>query len=339
MAAAPAVGIYMKGYIEIFVSTVSSNRPFSWPFCWRLILGLGLLAYGSTSFATTTYIAVVQGLSGEDYYQSQFQEQVDAIQKASEEVSSSTQVRLFSGDQATGAQLLDWLQVVANDSTAEDRVALFYIGHGSYAEEQYKFNLVGPDLTGEELKASLAEINAELKLLVNTSSSSGALLALFEDQPNTILLLATKSGGERNAPRFGRFFVRSLADEEADLDKNQLVSAKEAFEYAERQTQDFYTSEGLIETEHGVLQGEHANLFSLARLSGKSTAELRPEFSALYDQRDQIDLEIERLRMRRIGMSDQDYMQEFQSLLIRLSLLQAEIDDMEAVDESEADVP
>ena len=285
----------------------------------------------SENLLATTYTAIVQGLAGEDYYQTQFDERVAAIQGASESSSSDAEVELFTGDQATKENLLAWFQRLADQSTDKDRITLFYVGHGSYDGSGYKFNLPGPDLTGVEFKEAMSAVSAELKLIVNTSSSSGALLEAFEDAPNTVLLSATKSGRERNAPRFGRFLVKALADDSADLDKNESISAKEAFDYAQSQTEDFYTSEGLIATEHAVLQGDHANLITIARLSDRSARADNPELAERYSQRDQIDLEIERLRIRRIGMSDEAYRSEFQPLLIRLSLLQAEIDELEGV--------
>eukprot|EP00903_Cladosiphon_okamuranus_P004392 g4390.t1 len=284
------------------------------------------LGLGSNAALAKTLVGLVQGLPGEDYYQRQFDEQAQSILDAAKNLTQETEVAVFQNDTASSEALLAWLGETAASSTAEDRLVLFFIGHGSYDDTGYKFNLPGPDLSGEALKNAVDAIDAELKLIVNTSSSSGALLEVFEEDAETLLITATKTGRERNATRFGRFFVEALADESADLDKNELISAKEAYEFAERATADFYSSEGLIATEHSVLKGEHANLVTLASLSDREPLEQSPELAELYQQREDIDLQIERLRMRRVGMNAEDYQQAFRDLLLRLSLLQAEID-------------
>lgn len=282
------------------------------------------------SLSAKTYIAIVKGLPGEDYYQRVFTEQIEAIEKASQSViRKDDEIKIFVDSRETKQELLDWLKNTAVNITEKDRVALFYIGHGSYNNQLYKFNLPGEDLTGEEIKDAFDNINAELKLLVNTSSSSGALLSLFENDDKTVVITATKSGGQRNATRFGRFIIQAFSEDSADVDKNQQISAKEVFDYAQRQTKDFYQEEGLIATENAVLQGKHSNLFPIASLNDSAAIAGNPQLAALYQQRDQFDLAIQRLRIQRVGMSDQDYRREFQSLMIELSQLQAIIDGME----------
>lgn len=315
MAAAPAMGAYLMSRMQ---------KRFA-----KLVAALGAFSFSGCLLADT-HVLILQGLAGEEYYQRQFDEQIDTIQTAADNLPGTAFVTTLAGEEATRDAATQWFARVAETASDEDRVLFYYIGHGSFDDVGYKFNLPGPDLTDEDLKSLMDQISVELKLVVNTSSSSGALLELFEEDAETILLTATKSGRERNATRFGRFFVEALAEESADLDKNQTISAKEAFQFAERQTQDYYESEGLIATEHAVLQGEHANLMVLASLRNIGNTAPSGALAGLYEQRDQIDLEIDRLRMRRIGMSGDDYRQEFQSLMIRLSMLQAQIDDQEA---------
>ena len=65
---------------------------------------------------------------------------------------------------------------------------------------------------------------------------------------NRLLILATRSGAERHATRFGGYFAAALNDPTADLDKNQLGSATEAFDFAERQVDDYYERNGQLAT-------------------------------------------------------------------------------------------
>ncbi len=50
---------------------------------------------------------------------------------------------------------------------------LILIGHGTYDGVEYKFNLVGPDITAADLAALCDRIAAKRQLIVNTTSASG----------------------------------------------------------------------------------------------------------------------------------------------------------------------
>ena len=81
-----------------------------------------------------------------------------------------------------------------------------------------------------------------------TSSSGGAVNALKQD--NRTVITATKSGTEKNATVFARYWVEALRDPAADIDKNETISALEAFQYAEKKTSQFYTEQKRLATEH-----------------------------------------------------------------------------------------
>ena len=64
---------------------------------------------------------------------------------------SAAHVYTLTGTQATAAQLKETLAAVARDAKAEDDFVLILIGHGSFDGVEYKFNLVGPDVTAGEI--------------------------------------------------------------------------------------------------------------------------------------------------------------------------------------------
>ena len=70
---------------------------------------------------------------------------------------------------------------------------------------------------------------------------------------DTDVITATKSGTEKNAPVFARYWIDSLHDPAADADKNGTVSALEAFTYAQRKTAAYFESEKLLATEHAMI--------------------------------------------------------------------------------------
>ena len=83
-------------------------------------------------------------------------------------------------------------------------------------------------------------------------SSGGSLASL--QRPNRIVICATKAGTEKNATVFARYWVEALRDSAADTDKNDIITALEAFRYAEQKTSKFYESQKRLATEHAVLE-------------------------------------------------------------------------------------
>ena len=122
---------------------------------------------------------------------------------------------------------------LADKAEPADSVAVFLIGHGSFDGERYKFNLPGPDMDDEELAELLAALPARSQLIVNATSASGAVLERWAAD-GRILITATKSGWERNATRFAEHWAAALSSDEADANKNSIVTVAEAFEFAER---------------------------------------------------------------------------------------------------------
>ena len=53
---------------------------------------------------------------------------------------------------------------------------------------------------------------------------------------------------------FTRYWAGALQDAAADTDKNDVISALEAFQYATRKTQEFYTTQKRLATEHALLE-------------------------------------------------------------------------------------
>ena len=81
-----------------------------------------------------------------------------------------------------------------------------------------------------------------------------------------------------------------------------------------------------------------ADQIRLANLVAKSTVLVSDELATMYERRDELDREIDTLRLRRINLSDEEYLQQFQNLMVRLSLLQANIDSESDAVPNETDI-
>jgi hypothetical protein len=181
----------------------------------------------------------------------------------------------------------------------------------------------------------LKKLATERVVFVNTASSSGAFLEPLA-APGRTVVTATKTGGERNDPRFAEYFVEALTTDEADRDRNGRVSVQEAFDYAKQKVQTAYEKEGHILTEHAVLedgsQGKLAATLFLAP-EGARRADIAsvsdPALRALLEQQDALERQVAALRLKKDSMDPAQYDQQLEKLLTDLALKTKEVRDRE----------
>jgi hypothetical protein len=246
----------------------------------------------------------------------------------------------LTGAQATASQLKDTLSAVAREAKAEDDFVLILIGHGSFDGVEYKFNLVGPDLTGGEIAAMCDRIQARRQLVVDTTSASGGGIQTLE-RPGRAVIAATKSGTEKNATVFARYWVEALQDPAADTDKSDSVSAMEAFTYATKKTAAFYDSQKRLATEHAVFddaghgepvreagngQGALMSSFTLLRLGASQQAANDPAKRALLAQKEELEQKIDTLKYQKAAMDPADYKKRLTAALLELAKVQEGLD-------------
>ena len=291
-----------------------------------LALALSLAALASASAAhAELYYVIVGGLGGEPKYQEQFDKEVQQLAVVARRTAGDERVAVLSGEGATRAALTKLLGSLKTKTKATDSLALILVGHGSFDGEQYKLNLPGPDITGDELLKLLTAIPARNQLVVDTTSASGALLDKFVASGRTVIT-ATRSGFERNATRFAEQWAKALADGSADVNKNGVITAQEAFDYASREVADGFSKAGTLATEHPQLKGDGAARFVVARLQS-APLPATPELAALDKQKSSLEDKIEDLRQRRPTMAPDAYLNELQTLLVQLAEVQRKIDE------------
>src|ERR1019366_3630710 len=192
------------------------------------------------------------GLGGEPDYEQRFTGLARDLDKLFKSAAADVHVFTFTGSDATKAHLTETLGQIAREAKPDDEFTLILIGHGSYDGEQYKFNLPGPDISGDELAVLCNRIPAKRQLIVNTTSASGGSIGSLQ-KAGRIVIAATKAGTEKNATVFARYWVEALRDPLADVDKNEALTALEAFQYADRKTASLYESQKRLATEHAVI--------------------------------------------------------------------------------------
>jgi hypothetical protein len=300
-----------------------------------------LFALSVTLHATTFYVTVA-GLGGEPEYEQRFASEAQEMDKLLRSGNPDAKVQTLSGAQATKAQVQSALAGVAKEAKAGDAFVLMLIGHGSFDGVDYKINLPGPDLSAVELAALLDRIPASRQLVVNMTSSSGGSRAALE-KPNRAVITATKSGSEKNATIFARYWVEALRDPAADTDKNETVSALEAFIYAEQKTSQFYDTQKRLATEHPTLEdtgqsdgtrkpspengeGRLASQIAMLHIGATQAAANTPEKKALLAHREELEQQIDTLKYQKAATPPDEYKKQLEALLLELAKTQAELD-------------
>ena len=174
-----------------------------------------------------------------------------------------------------------------------------------------------------------------------TSASGGSIAALQKSK--RVVITATKTGTEKNATVFARYFIEGLRDPAADADKNEAISALEAFRYAEQKTAKFFEDQKRLATEHAVIEdtgkgegvkipsaekgeGIIANRFNLMHLGAVASYVSNPEKLKMLKRKEELEAQIDDLKYRKASMDLNEYRGKLQGFLIELAKTQAELD-------------
>ena len=275
--------------------------------------------------SAATHFLLLEGLGGERRYSENFREQITGMLAAVRRTAGDEAlVTVLAGTDATAGRIESAFGALAGRVSPGDALAVFLVGHGSHDGGGYKFNIPGPDITGAQLKLWLDAVPAARQLVVSTTSSSGGALDTLKGA-RRVVITATKNGREKNATVFGEYFAEAFAATEADTNKNDTISALEAFQYAESKVKAHYADNQRLATEHPQLQGERAESFMLARLGEAAALAEDPSKRELLDRRESLELKIADLTARKDELSQAEFLKELEALLLEMAAIQREI--------------
>jgi hypothetical protein len=137
--------------------------------------------------------------------------------------------------------------------------------------------------------------------------------------------------------------VEALQDPAADTNKDDSISALEAYVYAAKKTADFYDSEKRLATEHAVFEdtgkgdgvreaspqtaeGLMLSSFTLERLGTEQAAMNDPTKRALLAQKEDLEQKIDELKYQKAAMDESDYKQQLTQDLLQLAKVQEQLD-------------
>jgi hypothetical protein len=288
----------------------------------------------------TTFVITISGLGGEPDYEQRFKmwtEDVDGSLKKSG--GDLTAVTLQTPKRE---EIFTKFAELAKQAKAADSLAVILIGHGSYDGVEYKFNIPGPDISAAELAALIDKIPASRQLVVNTTSCSGGSIEALR-RPNRVVITATKAGTEKNATVFARYWAEALRDPAADTDKNESISALEAFHFAQKKTTEYFESQKRLATEHSVLedtgkgegerdpnpqngQGRLASAFPVVRLGANAAVARDPAKRELLTKKEQLEQAIDKLKYEKAAIPAEEYKKQLTQLLLELAKTQEAIE-------------
>jgi len=320
--------------------------------CVALSLLLTPLLPAAPASAQATHLAVIVGLAGEPEHAELFERWAATLVDASAKLGVEDVIFLaekpeVDAKRVTGRSTRDEV-VKAFDRLAaageDDVVFIVLIGHGTFDGRVAKFNLPGPDLTPADFEPLLKKMRSRHVVFVNTASASGPFIEALAG-PGRTIVTATRTGAERFATLFGGYFVDALAGTDADSDKNRRISVLEAFIYAKREVATAYEREGIMSTEHALLndsggegipdptadgkQGKVASVLSLGSGSATDPLPADPKLRALYLERRDMERRIEALKLLKGSMPSDRYAADLEKMATDLALKTRQIREME----------
>ena len=202
-----------------------------------------------------TFYLTVAGLGGEPEYEQRFSGWAKDLDKilngrAARQGEYPVRAGRYQGQHRSQAA-----RPLRRSPSRSDSLVLMLIGHGSFDESDYKFNMPGPDISATELAALLDKIPAH-QLIVNMTSASGGAMPLLQNQKAEARdhHRHQEPARKKMRPYFARYWIEALRDPAADTDKNEVITALEAFRYAEEKTAKFYETQKRLATEHALIE-------------------------------------------------------------------------------------
>lgn len=302
------------------------------------------------------HLLIIVGLAGDPEHGELFQKWGAALADAAERLGVQRDRVLYLGERpeadakriaarSTRAEIEKAFGAVAQRAAPDDVVFIVLIGHGTFDGRVPKFNLPGPDMAPADFAPLLKRLPSKHVVLINTTSASAPFVPELSG-PGRTIVTATRSGSERFATLFGGPFVSALTSADADADKNGRVSVLEAFDFARRQVAGAYEREGLLATEHAVLDddgdgkasgepsaqagdGRMAAVLSLGSLDAAEPLPADPRLRALHAERRELEGRVESLKLLKASMDPARYAAELEKVLTQLALKSREIRQLE----------
>lgn len=241
----------------------------------RALLFASLLSLCAFPVHAANHYLILSGSGGEEQYDANFSGRAERLKsalitKAETPESAISLLSAQSKDQPLTLELLQAeIESLSKKLGAEHDLIIVLIGHGSQIRNESKFQIPGPDLEAAAFGELLKTIPARRIAIINTTASSAGFINSLS-APGRLICTATKSAGERNATMFSEHLVVALEEGSADQNRDERISLSEWLQQADALTQAYYTGEGLIASEHALMDDNSDGLgMRLSELAGE----------------------------------------------------------------------
>ena len=301
---------------------------------------------------TQKYAVIFGGAAADETYQNQFRQWTLKLQEILVRdyryPADHITLLLGRGDSETPTiagpcrldTILAAMEQLQKKVRAGDQITIFFIGHGTSDDQDAKFVIAGPDITGAKFAEILEGFHDQDLAVVNTTSSSHPFCSALS-APGRVIVCATRSAAEKYDTTFARFLLAALESHAADRDKNGRVSLFEIFLFVRQKVNSWYAEQDRLPSEHPTLDengdgrlqtdpdparddgglAQIADVDSLATLLPEAVAE-GPALKTLRKLTARVralERSIILLRHQKTEMSDRDYWQQMEPLLIDLA--------------------
>ncbi|BET68115.1 hypothetical protein ASA1KI_30330 [Opitutales bacterium ASA1] len=297
-------------------------------------------------------VLVVIGAPGEDEYAERFRASALRLKETLDDAGIACELVGLPAD-AVDAQasdpadhddksaVLDWLERSNAEGRTESPAWLLYVGHGTWDGTRARLALRGPDLDDATLANALRDFRRPF-VFVHGGSASAPFISSIS-APGRTIVTATSSGDEVNFARFGERIVDALLEPAADIDRDGRTSLLEAALFAARAVRGFYDEAGRMPTEHALVDdngdgfGTPLEWFDGTRVTRRDNRDRPVDGSlahrlALFEtdieraltaeqrgERDALEAELERLRLRKPELASEVYLDDLERILRRLA--------------------
>lgn len=326
--------------------------------CWLNLAACGV----SDGTSGKPHVIVVVGAPGASEFGSKFGEWAHRWQTAAEKASAEwTIIGSAEEHSENGVSDLARLTSAVRDAALlelTEPLWVVLIGHGTWDGRLARFNLRGPDLNAEALAVALHQAQRPV-VCINCASCSAPFVNVIS-APGRVVVTATKDGGQIQFAHFGDAMSSAILSADADVNHDGQVSLLEATVLASRRTAEFYESAGRLATEHSLLddngdsRGTRSSSWSGPRLEiapeesadGRLAAQIhlipsQQEQRFTAEQRQQraaLESRLEEVRGRRYELSEAEYLDHLETILVRLARLYGSLEESTVADTPKSDV-
>ncbi len=294
----------------------------------RTLMLVAMLVGSARALAAQgTHVLIISGLGGEPAYSATFAGQARELHRIATErwqVPDSSVIWLAEDvardpvrvrARATREEVARAFSTLAGRVGPGDLVMVVLIGHGSGEGAASRVNLPGADPTAADFDTWLSAFAQQNVLFVNAASASGDFARVLAGR-GRVIITATRSALERNETTFATHFVKGLASDEADANKDGRLTALETFDFARREVARSYEVERKLLTERAqVSDSTLASTIVFGRGAGAGD----PRIAALLAERRALEMEVATLRERRDTMTAEAYEAELERLLLAIA--------------------